>query len=89
VTVLTLELASPTLPPGKQIVFRLQDTALLSNLKKNPISIKEGVEYKYADGSLARSPLTTVAILVSGLPSRSTTRLSLAFDTSKLLSEQE
>ncbi|KAF9008912.1 immunoglobulin E-set [Cyathus striatus] len=45
VTVLTLELASPTLPPGKQIVFNLNDTARLADTKKNPIIIKEGVEY--------------------------------------------
>jgi Rho GDP-dissociation inhibitor len=46
VTVLTLELASPTLPPGKQIAFDLKDTARLADTKKNPIIIKEGVEYK-------------------------------------------
>jgi len=45
VTVLTLELASPTLPPGKKICFDLRDTASLASLKKNPINIKEGVEY--------------------------------------------
>ncbi|TFK43380.1 immunoglobulin E-set [Crucibulum laeve] len=45
VTVLTLELASPTLPPGKKIVFDLKDTAKLADTKKNPIVIKEGVEY--------------------------------------------
>jgi len=42
---LTLELDSPTLPPGKTIVFNLSDTAKLANTKKNPIVIKEGVEY--------------------------------------------
>ena len=56
VTVLTLELASSTLPPGKHITFNLKDTAALSNLKKNPILIKEGVEYKYVDGSLVYIP---------------------------------
>jgi len=45
VTVLTLELASPTLPAGKTIVFDLKDTAKLADTKKNPIVIKEGVEY--------------------------------------------
>ncbi|KDR83574.1 hypothetical protein GALMADRAFT_219395 [Galerina marginata CBS 339.88] len=45
VTVLTLELASPTLPAGKEIVFDLKDTARLADTKKNPIIIKEGVEY--------------------------------------------
>lgn len=48
-----MELVSPTLPPGKQVKFNLQDTASLGGLKKNPVTIKEGVEYKYADGSLA------------------------------------
>ncbi|KAF8914070.1 immunoglobulin E-set [Gymnopilus junonius] len=45
VTVLTLELDSPTLPPGKKIAFDLKDTARLADTKKNPIIIKEGVEY--------------------------------------------
>ncbi|KAF9557233.1 E set domain-containing protein [Agrocybe pediades] len=45
VTVLTLELASPTLPAGREIVFDLRDTARLADTKKNPIIIKEGVEY--------------------------------------------
>lgn len=44
---LTLELDSPTLPPGRKIVFDLKDTAKLVDTKKNPIVIKEGVEYKY------------------------------------------
>ncbi|KAF8222734.1 E set domain-containing protein [Tricholoma matsutake] len=46
VTVLTLELDSPTLPAGKRIVFDLKDTAKLLDTKKTPIIIKEGVEYK-------------------------------------------
>lgn len=46
VTVLTLELDSPTLPPSKKLVFVLADTAKLAETKKNPIIIKEGVEYK-------------------------------------------
>ncbi|KAH7924053.1 E set domain-containing protein [Leucogyrophana mollusca] len=45
VTVLTLELDSPTLPAGKKIIFNLSDTAKLADTKKNPIVIKEGVEY--------------------------------------------
>ncbi|KAF9222088.1 E set domain-containing protein [Gyrodon lividus] len=45
VTVLTLELDSPTLPPGKKLVFDVADTAKLADTKKNPIIIKEGVEY--------------------------------------------
>ncbi|KAH7887874.1 immunoglobulin E-set [Phlebopus sp. FC_14] len=44
-TVLTLELDSPTLPPGKTLIFDLSDTAKLADIKKNPIIIKEGVEY--------------------------------------------
>jgi Rho GDP-dissociation inhibitor len=46
VTVLTLELDSPTLPAGRKIVFDLKDTAKLLDTKKTPIIIKEGVEYK-------------------------------------------
>ncbi|KAF8211260.1 rho GDP-dissociation inhibitor [Mycena galopus ATCC 62051] len=45
VTVMTLELDSPTLPPGKKIAFDLSDTARLADTKKNPIVIKEDVEY--------------------------------------------
>ncbi|KAI6003869.1 immunoglobulin E-set [Pisolithus albus] len=45
VTVLTLELDSPTLPADKKLVFDLADTAKLADLKKNPVIIKEGVEY--------------------------------------------
>ena len=43
---LTLELRSETLPPGKSIIINLSDTAHLDEIKKNPIHIKEGVEYK-------------------------------------------
>lgn len=45
VTVLTLELDSSTLPPGKKLVFDLKNTAMIAEIKKNPITIKEGVEY--------------------------------------------
>lgn len=45
-TVLSLELASPTLPPGKVVKLDIQDPAAITNVKKNPIVIKEGVEYK-------------------------------------------
>ncbi|KAI6034256.1 immunoglobulin E-set, partial [Pisolithus microcarpus] len=45
VTVLTLELDSPTLPANKKLVFDLADAARLADLKKNPVIIKEGVEY--------------------------------------------
>ena len=43
---LTLELDSPTLPPGKKLILDIQDPSQLANVKKNPINIKEGVEYK-------------------------------------------
>ncbi|KAG6880452.1 hypothetical protein C0992_000054 [Termitomyces sp. T32_za158] len=45
VTILTLELDSPTLPVGKKIILDLMDAARLAEAKKNPIVIKEGVEY--------------------------------------------
>ncbi|KAJ7591208.1 immunoglobulin E-set [Mycena floridula] len=45
VTVLTLQLISSTLPAGKEINFDLSDLARLADTKKNPIVIKEGVEY--------------------------------------------
>ncbi|KAK0190860.1 immunoglobulin E-set [Armillaria mellea] len=45
VTVLTLELHSSTLPPGKTLIFHLADKAKLADLKKNPITIKEDIEY--------------------------------------------
>jgi len=45
VSVLTLELVSPTLPPGKSIVLNLRDAAAVADTKKNPIIIKEGIEY--------------------------------------------
>jgi len=81
--VLALELDSPTLPPGKKISVNIQEDALLKHLKKNPISIKEGVEYKYANEWPARSGLTAGLVLAFESLSRSTTRLSLVSDTSK------
>ncbi|KAG7097121.1 hypothetical protein E1B28_004499 [Marasmius oreades] len=46
VTVLSLELHSDTLPPGKTIVLDLKDgKETVQNTKKEPIVIKEGVEY--------------------------------------------
>jgi len=44
-TILTLELTSPTLPPEKKISVDLLDRSAIDKLKKNPIIIKEGVEY--------------------------------------------
>ena len=46
VTILSLELASPTLPAGKHLIMNLLDHEQMSSLKKNPITIKEGVEFK-------------------------------------------
>ena len=46
VTVVSLELASSTLPPGKQLIMNLQDPADLASMKKNPVTIKEGIEFK-------------------------------------------
>lgn len=42
-TVLTLELHSPSLPTP--LVFNMNDTAKMADIKKNPITIKEGVDY--------------------------------------------
>ena len=78
VTVLSLELASPTLPPGKHLIMNLQDQAHVATLKKNPVTIKEGIEYKCVC-LLFRSVdrgLKAESYLVSVLTSRSTTRSS-------------
>ncbi|PIL37287.1 hypothetical protein GSI_00980 [Ganoderma sinense ZZ0214-1] len=45
VTVLSLELASPTLPPGKRLLMNLQNEQELASIKKNPVTIKEGVDF--------------------------------------------
>jgi Rho GDP-dissociation inhibitor len=42
VTVLTLELTSPTLPPGKKLIFDLKNH---NQAKEDIFTIKEGVEY--------------------------------------------
>ena len=47
VTVVSLELASPTLPPGKELVMNLLEPAALASMKKNPVTIKEGIEFKW------------------------------------------
>ncbi|PFH52534.1 hypothetical protein AMATHDRAFT_74022 [Amanita thiersii Skay4041] len=44
-TALTLELHSSTLPPGKHIILNLEDKKAVADTRKNPIIIKEGVEY--------------------------------------------
>jgi hypothetical protein len=46
ITVLNLELTSPTLPPGKKLIFDL--TNIQSKSKDATFVIKEGVEYKFA-----------------------------------------
>ncbi|EKM80187.1 hypothetical protein AGABI1DRAFT_113389 [Agaricus bisporus var. burnettii JB137-S8] len=43
--VLTLELASSTLPSGKTISMDINNPQEMAAIKKNPIVIKEGVEY--------------------------------------------
>ncbi|KAG8942989.1 hypothetical protein FRC04_003275 [Tulasnella sp. 424] len=45
VTILSLFLTSPTLPPGKTIEMKLADPKAVEAFKKNPVSIKEDVEY--------------------------------------------
>jgi Rho GDP-dissociation inhibitor len=47
VTVLCLELTSPTLPPGKKLIFDLT-TNQKNQDKKDFFTIKEGVEYRLA-----------------------------------------
>jgi len=44
VTILTLFLTSPTLPSGR-IELNISDSTHIAEVKKNPISIKEGIEY--------------------------------------------
>ncbi|KAI1796240.1 rho GDP-dissociation inhibitor [Ganoderma leucocontextum] len=45
VTILSLELASVTLPPGKQLVMNILDENEVASLKKHPVTIKEAVEF--------------------------------------------
>jgi hypothetical protein len=59
-TVFTLELDSPTLPPGKKIIFQLSDPAKLADTKHHPIAIKEGVEYKY----VSCNPVETIFVFM-------------------------
>jgi hypothetical protein len=44
---LTMELVSDSLPAGKRIILDLTNPQVLEDAKKNPITIKEGIEYKY------------------------------------------
>ena len=46
VTMLSMELVSDSLPSGKRIILDLQDPKVLEEVKKHPITIKEGIEYK-------------------------------------------
>jgi len=59
-------------------VFRLEDKAALADTKKNPIIIKEGVEYKYVYTlrAIFSGHCGLTALPVSALPSKSTTRSS-------------
>ena len=34
------------MPPGKTLIMNLQNPAVLADMKKNPVTIKEGIEYK-------------------------------------------
>ena len=72
---MSLELASPTMPPGKTLVMNLQDRAQIDSLKKNPINIKEGVEYKCAElFSIVSSAFDSEPLVAFALTSRSTTQ---------------
>lgn len=62
VAVLTLELHSATLPPGKKIVFDLTDPSKLVDIRKNPVVIKEGVEYKRVS---SLSPSSSISHFIS------------------------
>ncbi|THV08703.1 E set domain-containing protein [Dendrothele bispora CBS 962.96] len=44
-SILNLELTSPTLPAGKTISLDVNNKEQLADTKKNPVTIKEGVEY--------------------------------------------
>jgi hypothetical protein len=73
VTVLTLELVSPTLPAGKRIHVNIQNPAQLAEIKKTPLVIKEGIEYKLASSSYLLGLVLILLILACGSLSRSTT----------------
>jgi hypothetical protein len=68
-----MELDSPTLPAGKTIAFNLSDTARLADTKKNPISIKEGVDYKSVTSSFVSDPPPIYPSSVFASHSKSTT----------------
>lgn len=77
---LTLELNSSTLPPGKKVVLNLKDAAAVADTKKNPIIIKEGVEYKCVVSSqghpMNRNLILCETLLVSASHSKSIIPLS-------------
>ncbi|KAF8351271.1 immunoglobulin E-set [Amanita rubescens] len=56
ITVQYLQLMSPTLPPGKTITL---DAKSVVETKKNPIHIKEGVEYNVRIGFKANHSIVT------------------------------
>jgi len=45
VTILSLSLTAPSLPEGKRIEMKVSDPEHMADFKKNPVNIKEGVEY--------------------------------------------
>lgn len=67
VTILTLALTSPTLPDGKTISFDLSDPTIKAGLVKNPVTIKEGVEYSYVSSfeDPSQKPLNLISLVFS------------------------
>ena len=58
--------------------MNLQNQEELAALKKNPVTIKEGVEYKYAElFSIVSSAFDSEPLVAFALTSRSTTQSSL------------
>ena len=77
VTVVSLELASPTLPPGKELVMNLLDPAVLASMKKNPVTIKEGIEFKWGIPTFVSGSYGLTSFPACASTSRSTTPSSL------------
>ena len=77
VTVVSLELAAASMPPGKKLVMHLADPVQTAGLKKNPFTIKEGVEYKCVRPSLCTPTRRLIVPTACASHSRSTTVSSL------------